>query len=188
MNSRAIATGIILVGLLTAAGCTSESCQSEKTERELMGSLYKMPLDFGDRLKLINDASLSRADSFSLTKANTKYYILHYFLSDCDKCIEELIKAKAIISRNPLPDTKYVFLANGPTDIYIKQALARESFPYPVYFEPGIFTFKIRNKLKLDDVLYNTMLVNNMGKVLLFGSYYDNKKAQDLFEQIVNCK
>jgi hypothetical protein len=32
------------------------------------------------------------------------------------------------------------------------------------------------------------MLMDNLGEVILFGSYYQNGKAQDLFEQIITCK
>ena len=153
-----------------------------------MGNLYKKHLDFGTGLHLVNGAAINSSDSFNLSNANTKYYILHYFLADCDKCIDDLIQTKEFIRNHPLPDTKYVFLADGPTNIYLKRALAKINFPYPVFYETGNFTFKIRNRLKLEDQLYNTMLMDNLGEVILFGSYYQNGKAQDLFEQIITCK
>ena len=81
-----------------------------------------------------------------------------------------------------------MFIASAPTKLYVLDAIKKTGFPYPVHYEKQYYSFKNLNKLPLADELYNTMLLNANNEVLLFGAFYDNKKAERLFLKAIECE
>jgi hypothetical protein len=181
---------ILFIGLAIAvflSSCKSEC--SREDARKLMGKWYEKKVQLADNWILINDSLTSTANRFDMHHPDAKFYVLHYFMADCDKCIHELIKAREFINKNKkdFPDTKYVFLASGPTPVYIKEAVDKAKFEYPVYYEKEYYAFKKINDFPKFDDLYNTMLIDKENRLLLFGFLYDNPKASDIYAGVVRC-
>jgi hypothetical protein len=156
-----------------------------------MGQWYRKKMTIPTTWKLINNDRIEARYAFNVESPNKDYYILHYFQADCDKCVYFLSKASESIKNNKgqYPNLRYVFVGTGTSSHFIEEALKKIDFPFPLYFEEDFNKFRILNNLPIDeDGLYNTMLLNIKNELLLFGSYYDNDKAQKLFTSIINCK
>lgn len=151
-----------------------------------MGDLYKKEIRFPSEVELLNKSGV---DSSNWSAINTKepvYYIVHFFMSDCDKCVNELLAIQEFIKKhNDSSNLKYIFITSGPTRKYAQEAVDKSGFTMPVYYEKTYFSFKKMNNLPLADRLYNTMLLKD-NKVILFGEIFQNKKAEDLFFNAVN--
>jgi hypothetical protein len=160
-------------------GC-KEKCSDVKI-RKMMGNLYKKEILFPPSIELLNK---NGTDSVYWAKVNTKdpcYYIVHFFMSDCDKCIHELQNIQNFMNNHKKTvNVKYIFITSGPTKKYAQEAIEKAGFLPPVYYEKEYFSFKTINNLPKADRLYNTMLLNN-NKVILFGEIFQNEKAEKLF-------
>lgn len=156
-----------------------------------MGNWYMQKIKIPDSLRLICKGD--KSDSFDIYKPNTKFYILHYFNADCDKCINEVKQAKHLLDsiKGNLKDVKFVFIASGFIDLdnYVKRAIQETKFNYPIYYEDNYLNFKIVNKLSLDNQksAYNTMLLDSQNRVLLFGAFYDNPDAFKIYTNLIDC-
>jgi len=152
-----------------------------------MGERFLNKVKIPEQVQLINGQPGMFTD-ISDTGENGQYKIIHFFTADCDKCISELNMAQKFInSDGKRANLSYFFIASGPTATFVKEAIAKSAFPLPVYFEKKYYSFKILNNLPLEDRKYNTMLVNSKNELLLFGAFFDNKKAQEyLFKTIEN--
>jgi len=147
-------------------------------------------LVYPNDLKLLNADFLDTSSAtYSPYNTKGKFSIVHFFTSDCDKCIEELKMIKSYIDRHPISKKlQYIFISSGPTDQYASDAIKTISFNYPVYYEAKYYSFLDLNKLSKVDKLYHTMLVDDQNRLLLFGSLFDNSKAEFYYTQIINCK
>lgn len=161
-----------------------------KEAQNLMGNWYLKPLIFPDGLRLLNQRLTEKGNNFDIKKGHHNKFILHYFLADCDKCVNELAAIQAYLGQNKekYNDVSFVFVATGPVDNYVKDAIQKLHFSYPVYFERDYQSFKLINKLPLDDKLYDTMLVDEKNQLLIFGAFYNNLKAEKLYTGILNCE
>lgn len=180
---------LLAAGLMTFA----YSCRGKITNKELkdvMGDYYKRKLIFPRNLPLINREMVAADNAVSLGDAggDSSWLILHYLSADCDKCVNGLLTAGTFIDRNrdKFKHVKYVFVASGASDVYIKDAIAKANFKYPVYYEDKFLLFKVTNKLPLEDDLYNTMLLNGNREIILFGGFFDNARSQEILKEIVN--
>ena len=81
----------------------------------------------------------------------------------------------------------YVFIASAPTKVYVMDAIKKTKFPYPIYYEKEYYSFKTINGLPTKDDLYDTMILNSKQEVILFGAFYSNKKAKQLYENVIEC-
>ncbi|PSL46532.1 hypothetical protein CLV51_103513 [Chitinophaga niastensis] len=176
----------LMIAVIT---CSCKTKCAREDAKKLMGTWYEKKIQLSDNWTLINDSSVAADNRFDMHHPDSKFYVLHYFMADCDKCINELLKARDFIKnhKSSFPGTKYVFLASGPTPVYIKEAVDKSKFEYPVYYEKEYYAFKKSNGFPKFDNLYNTMLIDNQNKLLLFGFLYDNKKASDIYSGIINC-
>lgn len=154
-----------------------------------MGVWYKKKILFSKHWQLINKDLVDPKYAFDIYAPDKKYYVLHYFMADCDKCVYELLQAREFIKKTEKEhsDLKYVFIATGPINKYIMEAISKAKFQFPVYFENNFMGFSYGNHFPPGDDTYNTMLLNGKNEVLLFGSYYGNKKAEALYSDIINC-
>lgn len=178
---------LLLSGFIFLQGC-SHTC-SDDAEKKIMGKLYKKQMNIPVDWKLMNENYIGPNNRFDVFKNGQDLFVLHYFLANCDRCIEELMEARKFIQKNQarFPRLKYVFVGTGVVDVFIRDAIMKSKFEYPVYFEPKYMEFKKSNNFPVDDDLYNTMLIGKKDELLLLGSFFDNTQAQDLYSDILNC-
>lgn len=170
--------------LLVLNGC-KEKCPDAKF-RDIMGSFYKKEIRFPSEIELLNKNGTDSAFWSTINTQAPGYYILHFFMSDCDKCVNELLDIQKFMEvHKSASNVNYVFITSGPTKKYAQEAIEKAGFEMPVYYEKVYFSFKKLNNLPLADKLYNTMLINK-NKVILFGEIFQNKKAEKLFFNAIN--
>jgi len=170
----------IISVLLISVSCRQESAFD--TAREFMGHWYKQTIMLPKKLELVNKNGIDQKYWNEINLAGSKYFVLHYFTADCDKCVQELLTAQRFIHTHPqFKNVKFIFIACGPTTAFVADAIHKSGFTLPVYFDKKYFSFKMINNLPLSDMLYDTMLLNDRKQVILFGSVFDNKMAEDLY-------
>lgn len=168
-------------------GCRTD-CSYDNV-KQIMGTWYKQKIQFPDNIHLINKNTTPTGDTNHIVLKDSKYYVIHFFTADCDECINALLMAQKFISKHKdVCNVKYIFIASGPTAYYAENAIHKAGFSYPVYFEKDYYSFKKKNALPVSDKMYDTMLVNEQGEVLLFGGFFLNEKAEKLFSDIVKCE
>ena len=127
------------------AGCllmaaTPNSCQSScsnKTAKKIMGSWYEKKILFDTSTHLINKDKVAPQYAFDIYAPSAAFYVLHYFQADCSECIHGLQQAKDYIKKTEKvhPNLRYAFIASGPTNVYVQEAITKLNFPFPVYFD-----------------------------------------------------
>lgn len=174
--------------LLTS--CKNGNCgNTEKEVKEIMKSWYKKKINFPKDMEVLVDSTVIRKKNPNQPKLNNYYTIVHFFTADCDKCVNELQMIQNSIKENP--DNKkidYIFIASAPTKAYVMDAIMKTKFPYPIYYEKEYYSFKTINGLSTTDNVYDTMLLNSNQEVILFGAFYDNKRAKQLYSNIIECE
>lgn len=180
-----LSTGIFLCFIVP--GITS--CQQQFSHEDLekiMGERFRKKIQIPEQIQLVNEQSGSFTAITDTTKSG-KYKVIHFFTADCDKCVHELTTAQKFIDKEgKREDISYFFIASGPTAVFVKEAIAKSAFTQPVYFEKKYYSFKMLNNLPAEDKKYNTMLVNDKNELLLFGAFFDNKKAQEYLFKTIN--
>jgi hypothetical protein len=182
---------LFFVGCLLMAAILN-SCQSScsnSTAKKIMGNLYEKKILFNKNMRLINKDRVDPKYAFDVYAPGASFYVLHYFQAECDKCIYALQQAGDYIKKTAKnhPDLRYAFIASAPTKVYAEEAVAKLNFQFPVYFDSVYQGFPKINHFPAEDIQYHTMLLNNKNEVELFGGYYSNPKAADLFSEILNC-
>jgi hypothetical protein len=181
-----IRTAMCLVIAICSFSCNS-TC-SDKNIEHLMGSYYKKNILFPEKLELLRKAKSNNKSFDKVPIGASELTVIHFFSADCDECVNNLLLAQKFIQKNTnLCNVQYLFIASGPSKYYAENAIKKIHFKYPVYYEHEYFSYKKINALPVSDVLYNTLLINKKGQMLLFGGFFDNDKAYDLFTQIVKC-
>lgn len=178
---------LCVVAALLFTACR-HTCRQDEV-RSAMGTWYKKKILFPADWKLLNGPEVDRRFAFDVYNPKKGFFVLHWLMADCDKCIYDLLKARDMIARKSAasPDLKYVFIASGATNAYVKEAIEKSHFQYPVYFENRFNEFKDVNKFPPEDNMYNTMLLDRQDEVILFGAYYDNDEARKIFDDIIKC-
>ena len=169
--------------LLTSCGykCPEQRCKA------LMGDMYLKKISFPASVELLNRKDADSADWYHIGIKDPAYYIVHFFMADCDKCVHELEQIRAFIEKHrDTRNVRYLFIASGPTNVYARDAVRNIGFDLPVYYEREYFSFKKMNDLPLADRLYNTMLINERGELLLVGEIFQNRQAEQLFFNTIN--
>lgn len=165
------------------------SNNTEKKLKKLMGEWYNKEILFPQNTRLVNTSQVpSQQNSNHINLDSGSYYIIHFFTADCDKCIEQIKIAQSFIRSHDQLKIKYIFIASAPTDVYVTQATKLAGFTQPVYFEPEYYSFKNLNKFPEEDKSYDTMLINGKGRLIFFGGFFTNTKAQDMLQEIVDNK
>jgi hypothetical protein len=154
-----------------------------------MGDWFLRKIELPQNMSLINSEAVDRTSKFNIYSKKSQKYIIHYFLADCDKCVKELEEIQVYLNANKdkYKNTSILLIATGPVDLYVKEATKKLNFQYPIYFDKKYQSFKISNKLPLGDKLYNTMLLDTNDRLLIFGAFYSNPKAEKLYEQLMSC-
>jgi hypothetical protein len=154
-----------------------------------MGSWYKKKILFPSKVEYLYDSTLlniNKSSSFNLD--SNKFTIVHFFTADCDKCINELIKIQNVLKySSEYMNVNCIFISSAPTKYYVLKAISKVKFPYPIYYEEDYYSFKTINKFPISEDIYNTMLLNTNKEIILFGAFYDNKKARKLYLNAINC-
>jgi hypothetical protein len=179
----------IFLGLffLSIAGCKQE-CDIE-AGKEIMGVWYKQQMRFPERLELVNTQSGESMQNSTIDITKAKFSIIHFFNADCDECVNVLLTAQKFIKRYPVAcNLQYIFIASGPSNVFVRDAIKKSNFSEPVYYEKAYYSFKKLNQFPLTDKAYDTMLINDKGELLLFAGVFNNSKAEDMALRIVNCK
>jgi hypothetical protein len=178
---------LVLLLLITAAfNSCNKNCSEEKL-KSLMGSWYKKKILFPSEMEVINNSAIDPARLNHPDPKEQSFSIIHFFMADCDKCVNELLSIQKFIQKHKSSaNVKYVFIAAGPTKIYARDAVLNSGFALPVYYEKEYFSFKKLNHLPLADNLYNTMLLDNKNEVMLFGELFQNDMAEKLFYNTIN--
>lgn len=176
----------LLSFLVLSVSCKNECENVQQEAKKMMKNWYKKKIVFpSDMEKLTNSTDNYETGDLSALK---RYTIVHFFTADCDKCINELNEIKKSLQNIPENENiSHVFIASAPTKIYVSDAIKKTNFPYPIYYESEYYSFKMMNMLPVSDDLYNTMLLNAKHEVLLFGAFYNNKKAETLYSKIIEC-
>lgn len=173
---------LFLFFLAALASCGDSRTATESEIRSLMKDWYKKPIRFPSNMTVLRDSSAGQPDPAG--SGPKKYRIVHFFTADCDKCVNELSMIKNFLgSMEKIPQMDVMFIASAPADVYVLDAIKKIRFPYPVLHEKEYYSFKSMNRLPLSDGLYNTMLLNDRNEVLLFGAFYDNRKAERLYKK-----
>ena len=169
--------------------CKDNCADTKKEIQSLMKDLYKKKISFPtDMQVLIDSSAINTKNTATGTSVLNKFTIVHFFTADCDKCVNELLKIQSSLNKVATDSSiDFMFIASAPTKIYVLDAIKKINFPYPIYYEKHYYSFKTMNKLPLSDDLYNTMLLNNKQEVILFGAFYDNKKAERLYLKAIEC-
>lgn len=179
---------IFLIALFFAS-CKNK-CEKMKIEiQSLMKDLYKKKINFPNEMELLND-TLNTNKNLSANRLNNSrnFTIVHFFTADCDKCINELLLIQKELEKiKDKSNVNFIFIASAPTKIYVLDAIKKTSFSYPIYYEKRYYSFKTLNNLSLSDNLYDTMLLNSKDEVILFGAFYDNTKAENLYLNAIEC-
>ncbi len=177
---KAVIAGLLLISLINFYSC-KKSCRNQEIQK-IMGDLYKRKIAFPEQIELLNKSGVDAAWWSKINTTEPVYYIVHFFMADCDKCVNELQQAQQFIEKHKTTaGVRYIFIASGPTRLFAEEAIHKAGFTMPVYYEKEYFSFKKLNNLPLADRLYNTMLLNNRNEVILFGELFQNKKAETLF-------
>lgn len=168
------------------------ACQTICTEddaKKIMGNWFLQKITFPQEMPLINAKAVKQEFHFDFTEDRPQRYIVHYIMADCDKCVNELKEIQNYLRKNRQKylDTKFVFIATGPIDIYVKEAADAIKFEYPIYFNKEYQSFKVINKLPIDDKLYDNMLLDSQDRLLVFGAFYNNSKAENLYQGLLKC-
>ena len=167
--------------------CTLLSCQEKDAytlAEDLMGDWYKKKLNFPENLYLVN-ADNQSSSLESLDKLSKPYYVLHQFKADCSPCVEELVSIQDyILEHKEDTDLNYIFIGNATNEKRLKAELAEANFQFPVYFDQR-FIFNKLNRFDPTDRIFKTMLINKEKELLLFGSIFDNPKAEELFISMI---
>ena len=167
------------------------SCKQQSTDeklRKVMGTWYKKQIEFPKAVELVN-TDLSGLDSNHISLNRKDFYVVHFFTADCDKCVDQLKNAQAFINANKdLQNVSFLFIASGATRYYTENAIKEVKFKFPVYYEKKYYSFKELNHLEVDNPLYDTMVVDSSGKLLLFAAVFSNTKALDLLHEILKRK
>lgn len=174
--------------LLTS--CNNVNCgNTEKEVKEIMKTWYKKKINFPKKMEVLFDSTIIREKIPNQPRLNNYFTIVHFFTADCDKCVNELIMIQNSLKNNP-NNTKinYIFIASAPTKAYVMDAIKKTKFPYPIYYEKEYYSFKTINRLPTTDNVYDTMLLNSNQEVILFGAFYDNKKAKQLYSNAIECE
>lgn len=176
---------VIFFIVFSLSGCKIEPKQEMKN---LMGKWYMKDVLFPQKIKLINKDNAGDQHTDLISLDTNKYYVLHFFTADCDKCLNEVKMAQEFIEKNKDINVQYFFIASGPTDLYVSMAVNEAKFKYPVFYEYEYFSFKHLNGFPENDKLYNTMLLNGKHKLLFFGGFFTNPKATALLKRLINTK
>lgn len=167
--------------------CGSDKClETQKEVQTVMRDFYKKRIRFPKEMETLNEAA--KKFKIEQVRESNSFTIVHFFKADCDKCIKELSQIQTFLaSKKEIQKVNYIFIASAPTKIYVLDAIKKIKFDYPVYYEKVYYSFKNINELPLEDELFNTMLLNENKEALLFGSFYNNTKAERLFYDTINC-
>lgn len=164
--------------------CKRYECENLQQEtQQIMGTLYKQKIILPKNIEIIKINNTINTDK------KGKFTIVHFFTADCDKCVNELITIKNTLNNtSELKNVNLIFIASAPTKTYLMEAMKKTNFYYPIVYEKEYYSFKRTNNLLISEDVYNTMLLNDKNEVLLFGSFYDNKKANSLYRKIIDCE
>lgn len=175
--------------LLAAILSSCKSSCSKNTAKRLMGSWYEKKIMFNKNMLIINKDKVDPKYAFDIYAPGAAYYVLHYLQADCDKCVIALQQAGEYIKKTEKdhPKLRYAFIASAPTKVYVEEAVEKLNFRFPLYFDSIYNGFPKINHFPDEDIMYHTMLLNSKNEVELFGGYYSNPKAADLFSEIINC-
>jgi len=180
---------MLLLTNILFISCKEDCTGTQKEIQSLMKDWYKKKISFPNATEILMDSTVMNSiNTNTNNQSSNNFMVVHFFTADCDKCVNELLKIQsslAKISKDANIDFK--FIASAPTKIYVLDAIKKIKFPYPIYYEKHYYSFKTMNKLPLSDDLYNTMLINKSQEVVLFGAFYDNKKAERLFFKAIEC-
>lgn len=167
--------GILLIlVLLVNVSCLRKSANDQV--RTLMQSDFKKQIKFHEKMVPVKNAR----------DVNKKYYIIHYFSADCDKCINRLREIKKFMDKNKDLPIDYRFIFTAPTDYFVKQALKSVKIEYPIYWDKEFWGFQIVNGIPIQEPKYETMLLNEKNELILYGHFFDNQKAYDLLTNFLN--
>jgi hypothetical protein len=159
--------------------------------KKIMGELYKRKITLPKNLTLMNARYVAEKNTINFNNPDFDFYVLKLFSMDCDKCINSLKMAQDYINKNNSIGNrvKYIFIASGYTNVYVKEAIEKFRFEYPLYETKNYNAFYTDNDLPAgNEGTYGTMLIDSNDELILFGSVYDNEKAQKLYSAIFNCK
>lgn len=178
---------ILLLLVFFGMSCR-DKCENTQSEiQSLMKDLYKKKINFPTEMEILKDSSVLNSNTVEI-KLSKKFTIVHFFTADCDKCVNELLKIQSSLNKiGKDTNVDFMFIASAPTKVYVLDAIKKTHFSYPVYYEKRYYSFKTINKLPLSDELYNTMLLNSKNETILFGAFYDNKKAENLYLKAIEC-
>lgn len=180
-------TYILLLLVLGGTSCR-DKCEGTQSEiQALMKDLYKKKITFPTEIEILKDSSVLRSNNVEI-RPMKKFTIVHFFTADCDKCVNELLKIQSSLKKiGKESNVDFMFITSAPTKVYVLDAIKKTNFSYPIYYEKRYYSFKTINKLPLADELYNTMLLNSKNETILFGAFYDNNKAENLYLKAIKC-
>lgn len=179
----------IIIGFFCLCSCYNRCEKTQKEIKSIMQNWYKKDIIFPTKMKKFLYQNSTHTVTSSLSQPTLhKYTIVHFFTADCDKCIHELEMIQTFLKSNSFNKSiNYVFIASAPTPIYIENAIKETEFPYPIFYEKEYFSFKRINDLPIYDNVFNTMLLNGKNQVILFGAFYNNQKAKNLYKNAIDC-
>src|SRR5687767_9050401 len=133
----------------TIASCKEQSCEDlAAVQKKIMEGWYMKRIKVPANLSVINAGDRSNAvDLYHLDTG--KLYILEYFDATCDKCIDHVKRSNRMLDsiKHQFNNVRYVFIATGIVDVYVKKAIKDAGFTYPMYFENDYLNFRKINNI-----------------------------------------
>lgn len=169
--------------------CKEDCADSQKEIKTIMKGWYKKKIILPQDMEVLTNNKLNNdQEIFNKPPKNNNYSIIHFFTADCDKCVNELLMIKASLkTTSNSKNINYIFIASAPTKAFVIDAIKKTDFPYPIYYEKQYYSFKTINKFPVSDDVFDTMLLNSNQEVILFGAFYDNDKAKNLYAKAIEC-
>lgn len=184
MKKKSALYFLFFLGLMS---CRNECERTQIEIQSLMKDLYKNKITFPAEMEILNSQAVTN-DSIVKKQPPKKFTVVHFFTADCDKCVNELLMMQSFLKRiDHVANLDVMFIASAPTKVYVLDAIKETQFPYPVHYEKKYYSFKSMNKLPLEDDLFDTFLMNSKNEVIIFGAFYNNDKAENLFLKSIEC-
>ncbi|MDO5616331.1 MAG: hypothetical protein Q4G16_09085 [Cruoricaptor ignavus] len=173
---------MLVLSLLIIFGSCEKKCEDINIEiKEIMGEWYRKKILFPKEMTLLNNPK------YNITE-NKNFTIVHFFAADCDKCIDELNKILFTLNDNDMQSqVNIIFISSAPSKNHVLDVIEKVEMVFPVFYDKHYYSYKLSNDFPISEEAYNTVLLNSKNEILIFGAFYDNSKALELYLKAINC-
>ena len=174
---------IIMLALIGIISCTdSRTKQISSFLKDKKEELIIIPDSF-----CVKDLNIDSTYSFSASNDfvnSPNLRIVTSINGDCHACVNQLKEWKTIINKFSKERVGFLFFIYAENySRFELMNLEEINFKYPVVYDYKN-DFVIKNKIP-DDYLLNTMLIDNIGKIIIIGNPLKSKKILGLYNSVI---